>query len=98
MKIINKRKTIFVYSYASKTRTNIDVYHRLSRLGWKIVLFTDREKNDDKNKKYGLVEIRNTRIFFNHPRLHLPIKFILNIIFFKPKFIYLEQDIISITF
>ena len=97
MKNINKRKTIFVYSYASKTRTNIDIYHRLSKLGWKIVLFTDIKKFGDKNKKYGLVEIRNTRIFFNHPRLHFPIKFILNIILFKPKFIYLEQDIISIN-
>ncbi len=96
MSFLNRRKLIIVYSFACKTRTNIDIYHQLARLGWKIILFTNiKEKSCTSN--YGLVEVKNSFLLFSHPRVHLPLNFLLNIFFLRPKNIIIEQDIISLN-
>ena len=93
---INRSKRIIVYSYACKTRTNIDVYHRLSRLGWDVLVFTKKDQNF-KSTKYGLVDIKHAYIIFNHPRLQIPLNFLRNIILLRPKYLILEQDILSLN-
>ena len=93
---INQSKKIIVYSYACKTRTNIDVYHRLSRLGWDVLVFTKKDQ-DFKSTKYGLVDIKDAFIIFNHPRLQIPLNFLRNIFLLRPKYLILEQDILSLN-
>ncbi len=96
----NKKKLVFVYSQACRTRTNIDVYHRLSRLGWDVCLFTSvssRSRKSSQYSRYGLVKVFTTPIVFKHPRLHLPIYFLFKILVNRPRIIFIEQDIISVN-
>lgn len=86
---------VYVFSQACRTRTNLDVYHRLSRLGFSVCVFVPGSHTS--SGRYGKVDVRATKSWFSHPRLHSSLAFTLSVLRFKPDAVILEQDLISLN-